>query len=305
MSFFWSAWIIGLTLTCTTIICWLLFANRKTSSAPDTTTGHIYDGIEEYDNPLPAWWFYLFVITILFAVGYLIAYPGLGAFQGLLHWSQEKQLATEVASADAEYGPLFARYAALPIAEISKDPKALKMGQRLFANNCAQCHGADARGSFGFPNLADNDWLYGGSAEQIETTIGHGRSGGMPPWEAALGNDGIQQVVAFVTTLSGRPADATLAAAGQQKFALYCVACHGADGKGNQQLGAPNLTDDIWLYGGSPVMLQQTVRNGRSGQMPAWIDRLGAERVHLLAAYVYSLSHTNAPTHTPTQTQAP
>jgi cytochrome c oxidase cbb3-type subunit 3 len=297
MSFFWSTWIVSLTLTCIAIICWLLFGNRKSSGGPDTTTGHVYDGIEEYDNPLPAWWFYLFVITIVFAAGYLVAYPGLGAFKGVLDWSQEKQLAQEVARADAEYGPLFAMYAALPITEVIKDPKALKMGQRLFANNCAQCHGADARGSFGFPNLTDNDWLYGGTPELIEQTITHGRNGGMPPWEAALGDDGTQQVVAYVTTLSGRPADAALAAAGQQKFAIYCVACHGADGKGNQQMGAPNLTDNVWLYGGSPLMLQQTIRNGRSGQMPAWVDRLGAERVHLLAAYVYSLSNSETTTH--------
>jgi cytochrome c oxidase cbb3-type subunit 3 len=166
----------------------------------------------------------------------------------------------------------------------------MKMGQRLFAVHCAQCHGADARGSFAFPNLADRDWLYGGAPEQIEHSIAHGRSGAMPPWEAALGEDGMQQVTAFVVGLNGRPVDAALAAEGHKKFAMFCAACHGVDGTGNPQMGAPNLADDVWLYGGSPQMIQQTVRYGRNARMPPWELRLGPERVHLLAAYVYSLS---------------
>jgi cytochrome c oxidase cbb3-type subunit 3 len=165
------------------------------------------------------------------------------------------------------------------------------MGQRLFATNCAQCHGADARGSFGFPNLTDNDWLHGGEPEQIEQTILNGRNGVMPSWEAALGNQGVLEVANYVITLSGRSADKILAEAGKTKFATYCVGCHGVDGKGNQQIGAPNLTDDVWLYGGSSLMIQRTVRDGRNGTMPMWADRIGKERVHLLAAYVYSLSH--------------
>lgn len=292
MSFFWSAWIIGLTLICIAGICWVLFTNRRSSGGPDATTGHVYDGIEEYDNPLPLWWFYLFVATIVFAFGYLVFFPGLGAFPGVLGWSQEGQLERDVARANAEYGPLFAKYASQPVAELSRDPQALKMGQRLFANNCAQCHGADARGSFGFPNLTDGDWLYGGAPEQIEHSISHGRSGGMPAWESALGDAGVEQVTAFVGTLSGRQADPALAAQGQQKFAMFCSACHGPDGKGNPQLGAPNLTDNVWLYGGSPLQVQQTVRYGRNGRMPAWNERLGPEKVHLLAAYVYSLSQS-------------
>jgi cytochrome c oxidase cbb3-type subunit 3 len=293
MSAFWSFWIVGLTLIYMAGICWILFANRKTTgSGPDTTTGHSYDGIDEYDNPLPAWWFYLFVISIVFAIGYVIAFPGLGAFQGVLNWSSAGQLQRDVAKADALYGPLFAKYASMPIVDVAKDPQALKMGQRLFASNCAQCHGADARGSLGFPNLTDDDWLYGGASEQIEQTITHGRNGAMPAWEAALGNQGVLEVANYVVTLSGRSADAKLAAAGKAKFAIYCVACHGADGKGNQQIGAPNLTDTVWLYGGSPLMIQQTVRGGRSNTMPIWSERLGPERVHLLAAYVYSLSHS-------------
>ena len=293
MSTFWSVWIVALTALTLIGICWILFSNRKTSgNGPDTTTGHRYDGIDEYDNPLPAWWFYLFIITIVFAIGYVIAFPGLGAFRGMLNWSSTGQLQKEVAQADAQYGPLFTQYANMPIVAVAKDPQALKMGQRLFATNCAQCHGTDARGSFGFPNLTDNDWLYGGAPEQIETTIAHGRSGAMPAWEAALGNQGVVDVANYVITLSGRSADTKLAAAGAQQFAIYCMGCHGADAKGNQQIGAPNLSDNVWLYGGSPLLIQQTIRYGRNNTMPAWLDRLGAERVHLLAAYVYSLSHT-------------
>jgi len=287
MSAFWSLWIIALTLLTIVGICWVLFANRKTSgSGPDTTTGHSYDGIDEYDNPLPAWWFYMFVITIVFALGYLIAFPGLGSFKGALNWSSAGQLQKDNAKADAQYGPLFAKYASMPIPEVAKDPQALKMGQRLFATNCAQCHGADARGSFGFPNLTDNDWLYGGEPEQILQTIMHGRNGAMPAWEAALGNQGVLDVANYVVTLSGRSADEKSAAAGKEKFAMFCSACHGADKKGNVAMGAPNLTDDVWLYGGSPLMIQQTIRGGRNNMMPEWSNRLGNERVHLLAAYV-------------------
>lgn len=289
MSVFWSFWIIILTMICITGVCWILFANRKTNTG-GATTGHVYDGIEEYDNPLPRWWFYLFVFTLVFAFGYLALYPGLGAFAGVLDWSQEKQLEREVASANAQYGPLFTHYARVPVAELSRDPQALKMGQRLFANNCAQCHGSDARGSFGFPDLTDGDWLYGGAPEHIEHSIADGRGGIMPAWENALGDAGVTQVVAFVTILGGRTADPALAEQGRQKFAMFCAACHGPEGRGNQQLGAPDLTDAIWLYGGSPRQLQQTVRYGRNGRMPAWNERLGAERVHLLAAYVFSLS---------------
>lgn len=311
MSTFWSVWIIGLTLLTIIGISWILLANRKTTgNGADTTTGHVYDDIEEYDNPLPAWWFYLFVTTIVFGLGYLIAFPGLGAFNGVLHWSSANELERDDAAANAKYGPLFAKYARMPIADVARDPQALKMGQRLFATNCAQCHGADARGSFGFPNLTDNDWLYGGTPEQIEHTIANGRNGAMPAWETVLGNQGVIDVASYVVTLSGRTINEKdrneknsneksaneknvgekIIHSGKEKFALYCSACHGIDGTGNQQIGAPNLTDNVWLYGGSPLMVQQTVRGGRSNTMPAWSERLGAERVHLLAAYVYSLS---------------
>lgn len=291
MSTFWSAWIIVLTVVSIVGLCWLLLANRKArGNRADNTTGHVYDGIAEYDNPLPAWWFHLFVVTIVFSIGYLIAFPGLGSFQGVLKWSSTGELDAENARADAQFGPIFAKYAALPIEELARDGDAMKMGQRLFATYCSQCHGADAHGSFGFPNLADNDWLYGGAPEQIEKTILDGRNGAMPGWEAALGDSGIRQVTAHVLALGGQTSDSGDSAAGARLFGMYCAACHGAEGHGNVLFGAPNLADGTWLYGGSPLMIQQTVRNGRTAMMPAWSERLGTEKVHLLAAYVYSLS---------------
>lgn len=294
MTTFWSGWIIFFTATTIIGSWWLLFANRKGTRGPDQTTGHMYDGIEEYDNPLPAWWFYLFVITLVFGVGYLIAYPGFGSFPGVLGWTQEQQWQDEVKKADDTYGPLFAKYAAMPIEEVAKNPQALKMGQRLFANNCAVCHGSAAQGSFGFPNLADTDWLYGGAPDAIKTSIIQGRRGAMPPWQQALGDEGIANVTAYLFSLGGRDADANRVAAGASVFKTFCTACHGTDAKGNIAMGAPDLTDDIWLYGGSPGQIRHTLINGRNGNMPAHGELLGNDRVHLLTAYVYSLSrHKN------------
>ncbi|ARN74746.1 cytochrome-c oxidase, cbb3-type subunit III [Oceanicoccus sagamiensis] len=295
MSSFWSLWIIVLTTIMLIGTVWILFANRKTkNTGPDATTGHVYDGIEEYDNPLPAWWFYLFVITIVYSIGYLIAYPGMGSFKGVLGWTQINQYEKQVAKAEQKYGAIFAQYRDMPVEQVIQDGKALKMGQRMFANNCAQCHGSDARGSYGFPNLTDGDWLYGGSPEQIKTTLIQGRSGVMPAWAGPLGEEGIVNVSNYVLSLNGRAVDADSAAAGQEKFAMFCTSCHGADGTGNIALGAPNLTNNIWLYGGSPGLVQRTLRNGRNGQMPSHEKILSEDKIHLLTAYVYSLSQTPA-----------
>jgi cytochrome c oxidase cbb3-type subunit III len=227
----------------------------------------------------------------VFALGYLVLYPGLGSIRGLLGWTQEKQYEEQMATADQTYGPLFAKYAATPIPELSHDPAAVRIGQRLFVNYCASCHGSDAGGGPGFPNLTDNDWLYGGDASSIEASILDGRSGAMPAWGAVLKDKGVDEVTNYVLQLSGRSADTAKAAAGKELFATYCVACHGADGKGNQALGAPNLTDDTWLYGGSPGVIRYTIANGRNGRMPAHRDFLGEDKVHLLATYIYSLSN--------------
>ncbi len=292
MSSFWSLWIIVLTMVTIIGITWLLFANRKSTNAgPDSTTGHEYDGIEEYDNPLPAWWFYMFVITIVFGLLYLAAYPGLGNFKGFLNWTQVNQWESEVAEAEQRYGAIFAEYRGMSVENVAKDDKALKMGQRMFANNCAQCHGSDARGSYGFPNLTDSEWLYGGSPEQIKMSIIQGRAGAMPPWQAALGDEGIVNVTHYVMSLSGREVDQTKASAGTEKYQMFCTSCHGADGKGNVMFGAPDLTNNIWLYGGSQGLIQRSIRNGRNGKMPAHSELLSEDKIHLLTAYVYSLSN--------------
>ncbi|NLU12369.1 MAG: cytochrome-c oxidase, cbb3-type subunit III [Gammaproteobacteria bacterium] len=299
MTSFWSWYVVILTTGTLLALTWLIFATRKgqRSDTTDQTVGHVYDGIEEYDNPLPRWWFMLFVGTIIFAVGYLVLYPGMGNWKGILPgydggWTSAKQYDREITKADEKYGPIFAKYAALPIEEIAKDEAALKMGGRLFASHCAVCHGSDAKGSHGFPNLTDNDWIWGGEPETIKASILNGRQAVMPGWEAALGNDGIKNVAGYVRSLSGlkNPEGLDLEA-GQKSFDTMCVACHGPEGKGNPMLGAPNLTDNTWLYGSSFAQIQQTLRHGRNGQMPAQEDFLGNDKVHLLAAYVYSLSH--------------
>ena len=299
MTSFWSWYVVILTTGTLLALTWLIFATRKgqRSDTTDQTVGHVYDGIEEYDNPLPRWWFMLFVGTIIFAVGYLVLYPGMGNWKGILPgydggWTSAKQYDREITKADEKYGPIFAKYAALPIEEIAKDEAALKMGGRLFASHCAVCHGSDAKGSHGFPNLTDNDWIWGGEPETIKASILNGRQAVMPGWEAALGNDGIKNVTGYVRSLSGlkNPEGLDLEA-GQKSFDTMCVACHGPEGKGNPLLGAPNLTDNTWLYGSSFAQIQQTLRHGRNGQMPAQENFLGNDKVHLLAAYVYSLSH--------------
>ena len=299
MTSFWSWYVVILTTGTLLALTWLIFATRKgqRSDTTDQTVGHVYDGIEEYDNPLPRWWFMLFVGTIIFAVGYLVLYPGMGNWKGILPgydggWTSTKQYEREITKADDKYGPIFSKYAAMSIEEVAKDEQALKMGGRLFASNCSVCHGSDAKGSHGFPNLTDNEWIWGGDTETIKLTIMKGRNAAMPGWEAALGNDGIKNVTGYVRSLSGlkNPEGVDLEA-GQKSFNTMCVACHGADAKGNLMLGAPNLSDKIWLYCSSFAQVQQTIRPGRNGQMPAQEDFLGNDKVHLLAAYVYSLSH--------------
>lgn len=297
MSAFLHWYVIVLTVVMLVGSWWLIRWTSKpgqAESATGDTTGHSWDGLEEFNNPLPRWWLWLFYITLVFAVIYFILYPGLANFQGLLGWSQEAQYSEEVAEADAQFGPIFARFAATEVPALANDAEAIKIGQRLFINYCAQCHGSDAGGALGFPNLRDGEWLYGASPEAIKTSILYGRQGVMPAWGAALGDQGVQEVTAYVMSLSGREVDQNLAAAGQTRFQAMCIACHGAEGKGNPALGAPDLTNDIWLYGGSKGAIAQSIRDGRNGKMPAHKDFLGEDKVHLLTAYVYSLSQSAA-----------
>lgn len=297
MSTFWSLWVIVIVVINIGGSLWLLLANRKVEvrgeqalSNEPPTTGHIYDGIQEYDNPLPGWWFKMFILTVVFSVVYLALYPGMGNFKGYLGWTSTGQWQEEVDDADKKYGPLFAKYSETPIEELALNPEVLKMGGRLFANNCSVCHGSDGRGAYGFPNLADNDWLYGGSPEQIKTTITNGRQGAMAAWGGIIGEAGVSDAANYVFSLSGRDHDAASAERGQKIFMTYCIACHGPEGKGNHDLGAPNLTDKTWLYGSSPELVKHTIRSGRNGNMPAQGELLTADKIHLLTAYVYSLS---------------
>lgn len=293
MSSFWSAWIIVLTLAFLVGIIWLLrwtmtnFTGIKEGELMD----HEFDGIVEINNPLPRWWMILFWVTIVWGLIYLALYPGLGNFQGLLGWKssnqdvqsiEESRAATEEAreaglivqydremqAAEERFGPIFEAYAQQPIEELAKDPDATEIGQRLFLQNCAQCHGSNAMGGKGFPNLTDDAWLYGGSPEAIKTTLLDGRQGQMPAFSGQFNEQQITELATYVLSLSGRKVDPELAQAGKQNYAV-CAACHGQDGKGNQQLGAPNLTDNVWLYGGSQEAIEETLMNGRRGVMPA------------------------------------
>ncbi|MBR9828697.1 MAG: cytochrome-c oxidase, cbb3-type subunit III [Oceanospirillales bacterium] len=297
MSAFWSAWVTVITLAVILGCAWLLFATRKGEKFKETTeetVGHVYDGIEEFDNPLPQWWFYMFVATVIFGLGYLMLYPGLGNFKGLLGWTSANQWEQEMQHAEEVYRPVFAQYATLSVEDLQKPENAagLKMGQRMFANNCSVCHGAAGTGAIGFPNLTDNDWLYGGEPATIKQTLINGRNGGMPAWSAVLGEDGVRDVSSYVMTLSGQEAiPGTDISNGEKQFQALCTACHGQDAKGMHALGAPNLTDDIWLYGGSFKQIAHTIRAGRAGVMPAQKDLLSEDKIHLITAYVYSLSN--------------
>ncbi len=292
MTEFWSLWIIVLTVITLVLLVWLLFGNRKrTHETVEKTTGHNYDGIEEYDNPLPAWWFNMFVITIVWGIAYLIAYPGMGNFKGLLGWTQIEQYENRVAEAESRFRAERDRYLAMSVEDIADDPAVRKMGMRMFGNNCAQCHGSDAKGSYGFPNLTDDDWLWGGDPASIKATLVNGRQAVMPEWSAILGDKGIQETTEYLLQMNGRDVDTALAEKGEAHFATYCVACHTAEGTGNMALGAPDLTNGIWLYGGTREQIAHTLRAGRNGQMPAFKDTLSEDKIHILTAYVYGLSH--------------
>lgn len=296
MSSFWNAYIFALTgLFLAAIIGLIYFTRRMPNNAkPGETTGHSFDGIEEYNNPMPKWWLNMFYITIIFAFGYLVYYP-LGNWDGLGNWTSTNQLEAETAAHDAKYGDIFRRFLETPVEELQESAQAMRMGQQLFVNNCSLCHGQNAQGYYGFPNLADNDWLYGGSAEQIKHSIAAGRDGQMPAWKDTLGDQGVSAVTEYVLQISGNDHIASQAKKGEVIFQQMCMACHGADGKGVQALGGPNLTDDIWLYDVPNQDLRRdiitTVSNGRAGNMPAWQGILGEEKVHLLSGYVYSLGN--------------
>ena len=291
---FWHWYIAILTilsiLACIWLLRWMTTGYKKTDTVENT--GHVWDGdLTELNNPLPRWWLGLFYITIAFGGFYLLLYPGLGKFSGMLDWTSKGQYEQEVARVEEEVGPLFERYRNTSILDLTKDETALKVGERLYINYCATCHGSDARGARGYPNLRDGEWIWGGTPDAIKTTIMHGRQAAMPSWEAALGGErGVDEVAQYVLSLSGRATISELASKGKAKYEIFCVACHGVDGKGNSALGAPNLTNDTWLYGGSLTRISESIARRRNGNMPAQGEFLGEAKVHLLSAYVYSLS---------------
>jgi cytochrome c oxidase cbb3-type subunit 3 len=298
---FWDYYIALITLLgiagCA-ILLWTQSSTRVRLDAngqPQQTTGHVWDeDLTELNTPMPRWWMWMFYLTIVFGIVYLALYPGLGSYAGKLGWKSSGEYQDELKKAEADYGPLFARFASQDMKAVAADPKAHAVGERLFLTYCSQCHGSDARGNKGFPNLTDEDWLYGGTPEAIKQTIMNGRHGQMPSMAAALGSDkDVENVAHYVRSLSGMAADPVKVAFGKPKFAA-CAACHGMDAHGNQALGAPNLADKTWLYGGSADTIMETIRKGRDNTMPAWGDFLGEQKVHVLSAYVWSLS--NKPT---------
>lgn len=296
MSMGWSLWVMFLVVLNMgiTLFLFLWGPRAKIPSQPDQTTGHAWahGTIREGLRPLPRWWLLLSGSMFVGGIGYLVLYPGFGNHKGLLHWTSHGQLAKAVAANDAKLDPLLQRFDLYSVEQLAGDPEAQQMGQRLFDDNCAACHGRNAHGNqaLGAPNLTDNDWLYGGSGKDITTSIHDGRGGVMPPW-ASLGEQTVKNLAQYVLSLSGEPHDAKMAAAAEPIFKGTCAACHVADGKGTQALGAPNLTDHIWLHGGSLADIEKTIHDGRQGHMPNWDKRLSDDDIHVLAAYVYHVSH--------------
>ena len=295
----WSNYIALVSLVGIVWCIWLLFSQRKakvlhTADGAVADTGHVWDGdLRELNNPLPRWWMWMFLLSCIFALVYLVLYPGLGSYPGILGYSTDGALMSSMTNANNELKPVYAKYVKMDIEQVAADPKAREMGQRLFLNSCAQCHGSDAGGSKGFPNLTDGDWLYGGSPENIRTTIVNGRGGVMPPFPQ-LDDKQIADVTNYVRSLSRLPADDLKVARGAEVFKANCVACHGADGKGNIVLGAPNLADKTWLYGSSEAVVIETLTKGRMAMMPAQDKVLSSEKIHLLTAYVWGLSNNKS-----------
>ncbi|HNR91362.1 MAG TPA: cytochrome-c oxidase, cbb3-type subunit III [Dokdonella sp.] len=299
MSSSWSWYIIILTVVFTIAITWLLLANSRKTKADEagtaSDTGHVWDGITELDHPLPRWWFVLFLLTILFTALYLALYPGMGTFDGKLGWTSVQEANAELDETNARLETLYAGFRDRPLAELAKDPNATKVGRNVFANNCAACHGTDARGAKGYPNLVDGDWLYGGEPDTVLASVLNGRHGLMPPMVATLPGNGVDEVSHYVLSLSGIDHDARLAGEGKAKFEAVCAACHGVDGKGMHALGAPDLTDDVWLHGqGNLAAIRDAITYGRSGEMPAWEPIIGMDRSRLAVAWLLAQGAANA-----------
>lgn len=295
MSPFWSWFMIALIVLNLAGCIWLIWytSKRRGSKLPTgETTGHVWDGdVTELNKPLPRWWVNLFYLTIAFTIGYLVLFPGLGAFRGTLGWDSSAQHDADARAADLAFEERYARFADMPLPLVAADPEALTVGRNLYAHNCAQCHGSDAQGARGFPNLTNDIWQWGGDADSMLTTVLHGRIAVMPPLAAAIGDDAAVTAVAlYVQQLSGQQVDPALAAAGRANYEMLCAACHGVEGLGMTAIGAPNLTDDEWIYGSDLETIRHGILHGLQGKMPAYQDMIGPLRTRLVTAYVYSLS---------------
>ena len=295
MTTFWAWFVAAGTIIFIIWAVWLILWSAKQGpqgKEDADLVGHKWDGdLEEWNNPAPKWWLYLYFITIIFGIGYLVAFPGLGIFDGVLNWSQESQYEAEMQNAAARYEPIYERFAAMDFEARAANPEAQKLGASLYASYCTTCHGSDARGAPGFPNLADNDWQWGSTEDAIYRSIYNGRQAVMTPWAQVLGSDeAVENMVSYVRSLSGLEEADEAAMSAKTQFTTFCAACHMPTGTGNPALGAPNLTDDIWLYGSSRETIREAIEKGRQGQMPAHGELLGENRTKILAAYVYSLS---------------
>ena len=292
---FWNWWISIPTLLGLIWCIYLAHSNANAvqtdSNDEDESSEHVWDeDIRENNNPLPKWWLNLFYITVAFAFGYLILYPGLGSYQGLLGWSQIGEYEQELAEAEARYAPLYDEYGSQSLEALMQNNNAMATAKRLFSTNCSICHGADARGAIGFPNLRDDQWLYGGDGETIKATITNGRNGLMPAWLPAVGEQGVVELTEYLLGFQQTPENPELALSGEQRFKMFCIACHGVDATGNPALGAPDLTDNTWLYGGSKAAISETISHGRQGVMPAHKELLSENQIHLLTAHIIGIS---------------
>lgn len=286
----WSIYIAAITIVGLLACLWLLLiASKRKVMASDNSTGHVWDvDLKEMNNPLPRWWVGLFILTVVFAGIYLAIYPGLGSAAGTLGWTSVGQYQAEQDKARVAMEPVYAAYLGMGADDLARDPKAMGIGERLFINHCAACHGSDGRGSKGFPNLTDQDWLHGGSLDKVKETITKGRVGMMPPMAAAVGGaDDVRNLANYVLSLSDSPHNSLAAQLGRSKFTA-CAACHGAKGEGNQALGAPNLSDKTWLHGWGEDAIVAMVNQGKTNVMPAQGGRLSEAQIHVLAAYVIS-----------------
>lgn len=289
ISGFWNMYVMVLVTLSILFCVFVLVSNMtKREKGPVELHGHVWDEtLAEYNNPLPRWWMYLFWITVFFAIAYLAIYPGFGNVnQNRGMWAQYE---AEMKAGEERFGPVFAKYREMDVMAVAADPEAVAMGQRMFLTYCQQCHGAAAQGAKSFPNLTDREWLWGGAPENIKETITNGRNGVMTPFGQVLGADGVKDVANYVRSMNGLAHDSVRAQRGREAFANNCVACHGADAKGNPMLGAPDLTNNVWLYGSSEATIIETVTHGRNNKMPAFGEFLGEDKVHILTAYVLSL----------------